>query len=203
MWNTSLLFHFYTYSKLNYCCCLPLLKVKQLTAYCGCISLFCHLKMCVSCAFLGFKGVVITGRWVRLSREMASDYEVGCIGNIALQVGTLMLFPEGEPESHKRIQTNGTKRMISCEYSAWSLLAHTCPQLHSRLSYWKVYYFMVPELCPRSPFPFFFFNGATYYESSSKQFTHVEITLFIYPQQGNFLRMKRGTELISWHYLEL
>lgn len=61
----------------------------------------------------------------------------------------------------------------------------------------------VPFRGTRSPFPFFFFNGATYYESSSKQFTHVEITLFIYPQQGNFLRMKRGTELISWHYLEL
>lgn len=43
--------------------------LNQLTTYYGCISLFCHLKMCVRCGLLEFKGLVMSRRWVRLSRE--------------------------------------------------------------------------------------------------------------------------------------
>lgn len=99
-----------------------------LTTYYGCISLFCHLKMCVSCSIQELKGLVMSRRWVRLSRErwpliLKFDVLEMLLSKYELWYG----FPRECVDSEKRFQTNGTERMTSYEYRAWHLLSQTQP----------------------------------------------------------------------------
>lgn len=128
MWNTSLSFSFYTYSEPNYCCCLQLLRVEPADNLLWLHQPFLSLKMCVSCGLLEFKGLVMSRRWVRLSREtwpLIMKFDV--LEMLLSKCEFWYRFPRGCTDSEKKFQTNGTKRKISHEYSAWHLLSHAQP----------------------------------------------------------------------------
>lgn len=166
--------------------------LNQLTNYYGCISLFCHLKMCVRCGLVEFKGLVTSRRWVGLRRK---------IWPLIMKFDVLEMwlskckfwcsFLRGCIDSEKKFQTNGTKRMISHEYSACHLLSHTQPHWFSH-PYLKVYLWCQPSV-PYLPFLY----RATCCPSSSemsKHFTHMEIILFT-SQTGTLFENKRE----HWH----
>lgn len=171
--------------------------LNELTTYYGCISLFCHLKMCVSCGLLvEFKGLVMSGRWVGLSREtwpLIMKFDV--LEMLLSECKFWCSSPRGCIDSEKKFWINGTKRMISHEYSAWHLLSQTQP--HWTLTPLFKGLFMVPALCAflyRGISPFFTEPPAV---QAALNRSVVWKLYCLYPQQGHFLRIKGSTEIIS------
>lgn len=138
----------------NYCCCLPLLRVNQLTTYYGCMSLFCHLKMCVSSGFLEFKGLVMSRRWVRLSRErwaVIMNFDMLEMLLSEWELGYHFCWGQGSREGLQLILRKRSKQMEQRERSHMNIVFGMYSDIHDLIGlsspYWKVYYFMVPDLC--------------------------------------------------------
>lgn len=152
--------------------------LNQLTTYYGCISLFCHLKMCVRCGLLEFKGLVMSRRWVRLSREtwpLTMKFDV--LETLLSKCEFWYSFPRGCTDSEKKFG-----QMEQREWSRMNTVLGIYSHIHNLIGQstpcWKACYFMVPDLgLYQRDQPFLY--RATSYASSSEQITHMEVTLLI------------------------
>lgn len=138
-------------------------------------------------------------------RETASGYELWCVRMLLSKCKLWYSFPQGCVDSEKRFQTNGAKRIISHECSAWHFHSHRVSLDSHPLLKGLLLYDGRPISLSEGISPFFTEPPAMQAALNRSLIICVYHSLYIwelyylYPKEGYFLRMKRGTKVISRH----